>query len=177
MSLLGSIGSAIGGLASKAFSAIKPYAGAIVGGAVGGPAGALMGQQVMGSGPSALPALPGGKITAAPGVGFTGRGLSMTPMSTQQLVMSGGYSKGRVTSINRAAGSMCARFPQWCMSIGGVGAVAQAMASGQLPIPRRRRGRGITPRDLRSFRRVANLIRHYSAPVHRMRHTTPTRRK
>jgi len=31
--------------------------------------------------------------------------------------------------------------------------------------PRRRRGRGITAHDLRSFRRVANLIRKYAAPV------------
>lgn len=174
-SFVGSAVHALSGLASKAYSAIKPYAGAIVGGAVGGPAGAALGQQVFG--PSNLPALPGGTraITSAPGVGFTGRGLSMTPMTTQQLIMSGGYSRGRVASINRAAGTMCAKYPQWCMSIGGVGAVASAMASGQLPIPRRRRGRGISPRDLRSFRRVANLIKHYAAPVHRMR--THTRRK
>lgn len=35
--------------------------------------------------------------------------------------------------------------------------------------PRRRRGRGITARDLRSFRRVANLIRKYAAPVRHFR--------
>lgn len=35
--------------------------------------------------------------------------------------------------------------------------------------PRRRRGRGITARDLRSFRRVANLIHKYAAPVRHMR--------
>lgn len=33
----------------------------------------------------------------------------------------------------------------------------------------RRRGRGITARDLRSFRRVANLIRKYAAPVRHFR--------
>lgn len=38
-----------------------------------------------------------------------------------------------------------------------------------------RRGRGITARDLRSFRRVANLIRTYAAPVRHFR-THPKRR-
>lgn len=40
--------------------------------------------------------------------------------------------------------------------------------------PRRRRGRGITAHDLRSFRRVANLIRKYAAPVRHFR-THPKR--
>lgn len=40
--------------------------------------------------------------------------------------------------------------------------------------PRRSRGRGITARDLRSFRRVANLIRKYAAPVRHFR-THPKR--
>lgn len=40
--------------------------------------------------------------------------------------------------------------------------------------PRRRR-RGITARDLQSFRRVANLIKRYAAPVRHMR-TKPGRR-
>lgn len=40
---------------------------------------------------------------------------------------------------------------------------------------RHRRGRGITARDLRSFRRVANLIRTYAAPVRHFR-THPKRR-
>jgi len=35
--------------------------------------------------------------------------------------------------------------------------------------PRRRRRGGITSRDLRSFKRVANLIRKYAAPVRHMR--------
>ncbi len=174
MSLIGNIGSAIGSLAGKVYTAVKPYAGAIVGGVVGGPAGAMVGNTMMGGG--GLPPLPGGGARGVPSAGFTGRGLSSQPMSTSQMVMTGGYSKSKISSINRAAGTMCARYPAWCLSVGGVGTVAQAMASGQLPIPRRRRRKGITSRDLSSFRRVANLIRHYSAPVHRMRHTTPRRK-
>lgn len=170
MSLIGSIASGIGSFASKAFSAIKPYAGAIVGGAVGGPAGAMLGQQVFSSTPN-LPAIPGGgsKFATLPRAGMTNARSLTTGTSTQALVMSGGYSPASVSRINRAAGSMCSKYPQWCMQMGGVGQVAQAMATGQLPIPRRRRRRGITPRDLQSFRRVANLIKCYSAPVHRMR--------
>lgn len=167
MSIFSDIASGVGSFIGKAYTAIKPYAGAIVGGAIGGPAGAALGSQVLGPSTAGLPQLR--PLPGAPSTGFTGRGLATSPMSTQQLVMTGGYSRGRIATINRAAGSMCAKFPQWCMQIGGVGAVASAMASGQLPIPRRRRGRGITPRDLRSFRRVANLIKSYSGPVHRMR--------
>lgn len=44
----------------------------------------------------------------------------------------------------------------------------------QGPYHRRRRRGGITARDLASFRRVANLIRRYSAPVRHMR-THPRR--
>jgi len=170
-----SLFSSIASIGSKIVSAVKPYAGAIIGGAVGGPTGALLGSS-MGGTSGTLPVLPGaGRVTPT---GFTGRGLgAATPMTTNQLVMTGGLSRSSVSRVNRAAGTMCARYPQWCMQIGGVGAVASAMASGQLPIPRRRRRRGISPRDLSSFRRVANLIKNYSAPVHRMRHTTTARKR
>ena len=54
------------------------------------------------------------------------------------------------------------------------GMLGLAPAAGEL-MPRRKRRRGITARDLRSFRRVANLIRTYAAPVRHFR-THPKRR-
>jgi len=74
-------------------------------------------------------------------------------------------------AIARSAMGYCRRNPAWCASIGGTAAVAGLIESGQLPTIRRRRGRGITPRDLRSFKRVANLIRGFCPTVRRV----PTR--
>lgn len=37
------------------------------------------------------------------------------------------------------------------------------------PVKKRRRRKGITPKDLMSFKRVARLIDKFSAPVHRLR--------
>ncbi len=80
-----------------------------------------------------------------------------------------GAAGRKIASYARGAASMCSKYPQWCLAVGGVSAIAAMMQSGQLPKPRRRRAHGITPRDLRSFRRVATLIKNYSAPVHRTR--------
>jgi hypothetical protein len=79
-----------------------------------------------------------------------------------------GMMVGRARSIARGAAALCIKHPQWCSTIGGVAAVGAMMESGQLPIPKRRRGRGLTPRDLRSFRRVARLIRVFAPAVRRI---------
>lgn len=71
-------------------------------------------------------------------------------------------------SVARSAMTYCRRNPAWCASIGGTAAIAGLIESGQLPTIRRRRGRGITPRDLRSFKRVANLIRGFCPTVRRI---------
>lgn len=71
-------------------------------------------------------------------------------------------------SIARSAMTYCRRNPAWCASIGGTAAIAGLIESGQLPTIRRRRGRGITPKDLRSFRRVANLVRGFCPTVRRI---------
>lgn len=85
-------------------------------------------------------------------------------------------------AVVRGAGQFVSRATTWCRAnaaacaaAGGVTAVAALMESGVFRGGgRRRRRRGITPTDLKSFRRVANLIRSYSAPVRRMR-ACPTR--
>jgi len=180
MSLIGSIGSAL----SSGFGVLKKsvsgaLSGAVAGGLTGGLPGAITGaslgglESALGGGKIVRPAISGGVGgamsniggAAIPGVGFTGS-------SIHGMTAGGARS---VSGASRAAGSMCARYPSWCVSVGGVGAVQRLMLTGQLPIPRRRRRRGITPKDLSSFRRVANLIKAYSAPV---RHTrTPRSRR
>jgi hypothetical protein len=68
----------------------------------------------------------------------------------------------------RSANIYCRRHPVWCASIGGTLAISDMILGGTLPVIRRRRGRGITPRDLRSFRRVAGLIRGFCPTVRRI---------
>lgn len=75
-------------------------------------------------------------------------------------------------SAMRGAVTWCRRNPAWCANIGGTAAVAAMIGSGQLPMPRRRRGRGISSRDLRSFRRVHNLLATFCAPKARIRKRT-----
>lgn len=79
-------------------------------------------------------------------------------------------------AVVRGAGSALARAGTWCRAnaaacaaAGGVTAIAAMMESGAFHgSTRRRRRRGITANDLKSFRRVAGLIKTYSAPVRRM---------
>lgn len=70
-------------------------------------------------------------------------------------------------AIPRAAISLCRKYPQWCSTIGGTVAVEALMNSGQLPPPKRRRGKGISAHELRAFKRVARFTSKYCAPVHR----------
>jgi len=135
-SLLGTVKSALPGAVGGAITGGLP--GAMVGGGLG-----VLG----GMGSKTLPPLPG--------VGGSGGGIIRTVGGAV-----GGAARG-ISGAMRGAASMCARYPQWCLAAGGVGAIASMMQSGQLPIPKRRRRRGITPRDLASFRRVAGLIKSY----------------
>lgn len=162
MSIFGSIGSVVKGAAKGFLTGGLP--GAVVGGALGGVAkvakpgtGMIPGvaktsiptlKTLPGGGGGALPPLIGGAVSMA---GSAGRALG---------------------NVGRAAANMCARYPAWCAGVGGVAAIATLMHNGTLPVPRRRRRKGITPRDLQSFRRVANLVKQYSAPVRHMRTTT-----
>lgn len=63
----------------------------------------------------------------------------------------------------------CAKYPGWCISIGGLGAVQGMVQNGQLPIHRRRRGRGITAGEFRGFRKVHKVLSGFCAPKMRIR--------
>jgi hypothetical protein len=66
-------------------------------------------------------------------------------------------------SVAASAMSYCRRHPGWCASIGGLGAVQALVQGGQLPPIRRRRGRGITPREFRAFGRVHRVLSKFCA--------------
>lgn len=61
-------------------------------------------------------------------------------------------------ALMRGATTWCRRNPAWCAQVGGTAAVAAMIGDGRLPMPKKRRGRGLSARDLRSFRRVNNLL-------------------
>lgn len=65
----------------------------------------------------------------------------------------------------RGAIQLCRRNPTWCSTIGGTAAVAAMIESGQLPAPRARRGRGLSARDLRGFKKTVRLMRATASSV------------
>ncbi len=162
MSIWDTVKGAVGGAVTGFITGGVP--GAVVGAGVGG-VGASMGSS------SKLPPLPGGARQNT--VGPVGK---IAPIAAG---VGGALAAGgrKIAGIARGASAMCAKYPAWCLAAGGLGAVAGLMQSGQLPVPKRRRRRGITPRDLSSFRRVANLVNHYAKPVHHMRNTKAPRGK
>jgi len=170
MSIFSSIGGALKGAAT----------GFITGGIPGAVVGAGMG--IVGGQTKTMPTLPGkvmtvGGKTLPPLPGVAGSGGGGLGRIAGGIVGAAGAAGRGITSVARGAASMCAKYPAWCLAAGGLGAVAGLMQSGQLPVPKRRRRKGISARDLSSFRRVANLVNHYAKPVHHMRNTRSPRGK
>lgn len=165
MSLFKSIGKVLGKVA-------KPV-GTLAGAALGGPAGAALGGQI-GSAFS----------TSRPGMGFVAGGAGMsslpplirgaTTLGTVGAV--GGYAVRGARAIAASASYYCRKYPAWCSTIGGLAAVEAMVGNGQLPPIKRRRRKGITPRDLSSFRRVASLIKSYGPTARKVPSSCAPRR-
>jgi len=150
MSILSSIGSALKRVVSSpavaaAVGVFNPVAGAVIG-AVGSavrPAGLM---------PASLP-----------GVGIAGMG------ALPAIGAAAGVAVRYAGAAARGAISLCRKHPAWCSTIGGTAAVTAMIESGQLPMPRRRRGRGISSGNLRAYRRVHNLLAGFCAPKARIK--------
>lgn len=141
---------------------IVKIAAPVVGGWLGGPVGAIVGG--LGSmGSSAMPSAPGSgavaSMAALPSIGATGAVVGTTVRA--------GIAGAR--AVISSARYYCAKYPGWCISIGGLGAVQGMVQNGQLPMHRRRRGRGISARDFRGFRRVHSILSGFCAPKMRIR--------
>jgi len=168
---------------SKLWKGVRSIAGPALGGLLGGPAGAVVGNMLAGS--SSKP--PSMMSTGAMPVSYTGNGNlvrvgggsgsfgTLRPMpgagtgqALQGLMTGGaraaGYAAGRIAA---SAMNYCRRNPQWCATVGGAVAVEAMIRAGQLPAMKRRRGRGITSVELRNFKRVAKFTSKYCAPVRR----------
>lgn len=142
------------------FKGILGAVAPIVGGMIGGPVGAAIGTAVGG----ALNRPAVGPSRMLPGVGATGPSFALPAIGP--VVAAGGRLAvaGARTAIQGAI-AWCRRNPAWCSSIGGTAAVAAMIESGQLPAPKRRRGRGLSARDLRGFRKTVRLIRATAGSV------------
>lgn len=133
--------SLLGSIGKVLTGAVKTVAGTAVGGAIGGPIGAAIGGTLASS---------GSKLAAK---GVAGATAAAATLKTLPAVMPGAGAVAR-TALPALAG----------------GAAAMIYDHMGNPIGRRRRRRkGISAKDLSSFRRVARLIDKYAAPVHRLR--------
>lgn len=108
-----------------------------------------------------MPGMPGGAGIGATGM-YGGFGMPVAAPAGMRVSRRGGR-------INASASSYCRRNPSWCTQVGGVGAVAQMVAGGQLPTIRRGRGRGISAREFRGFRKVHRVLSAFCAPRMRIR--------
>lgn len=144
------------------FKGILGAVAPIVGGMFGGPAGAAIGAAIGGAINQPRTMTQGG--TAMPGIGFNGPSFALPPVGP--IVAAGGrVVVAGARSAMQGAIAWCRRNPAWCSSIGGTAAVAAMIESGQLPAPKRRRGRGLSSRDLRGFRKTVRLIRATAGSV------------
>lgn len=106
---------------------------------------------------SAIPAPGGGGVMSA---GFMGLSPTTVGRGAAAAVKGG-------RAVIRGAANLCRKYPQWCSTIGGTVAIEALLNSGQLPMPKRRRGKGISAHELRAFKRVARFTSKYCAPVHK----------
>lgn len=167
-------------LLSKVWKSVRKVAAPVIGAAIGGPVGGLIGGALAGSSASASafaappPVIPGAGITTA---------MSALPQLPRLAGVAGaaagvaGVAVRGARTIAASASHYCRKYPTWCASIGGLAAVEALVGNGQLPPIKRRRRRGITPRDLQSFRRVAGLIKTYGPTARKVPSRCAPRRK
>ena len=142
MSLLGKLWKPVRGILKQAAPIIGGIAGAAVGGPVGGRVGTIIGGGVASSGGGGgirPPALPGG----APAGGSSGGGGLRVTVPIGRAV-AGAAAASAVTHVVDEMGNVH-------------------------KVSKRRRRKGISAKDLQSFKRVARLIDKYAAPVHKLR--------
>jgi len=143
------------------FSAAAPIIGTALGGPIGGAIGAAVGGAFAPRAPAVAQPIAAG-LPSLPVMG-TLPALGGAVATTGRLAIAG------ARAVIASARYYCARYPGWCLSIGGLGAVEGLVRDGKLPIHRRRRGRGISSRDFRGFRRVHNVLSGFCAPRMKIR--------
>lgn len=136
---------------------IVKIAAPIVGGYFGGPVGAIVGGLGSSIGGSAAPGSGMATMAALPAIGG----------AVVRTTAAAGIAGAR--AVISSARYYCAKYPGWCISIGGLGAVQGMVQNGQLPMHRRRRARGISASEFRGFRKVHKVLSGFCAPKMRIR--------
>lgn len=150
---------------SKAWKSVRSVAAPVIGTAIGGPAGGIIATALAGSsGRSNLMPQVQPVMGALPALGQLGR-MALPGVAG---AVGGAVVRGAGAAM-RGAINLCRKHPQWCSTIGGTAAVAAMIESGQIPAPRRRRGRGISGRDLRAYRRVHGILADFCTPKARIK--------
>lgn len=152
---------------SKPMSLLKDLvsvAAPVIGGLVGGPAGVAIGAALGGLGSARTSAPGSGQVASLGSLPSIGGAVGGAVVGT---TVRAGIAGAR--AILSSARYYCAKYPGWCISIGGLGAVQGMVQNGQLPVHRRRRARGITAGEFRGFRKVHKVLSGFCAPKMRIR--------
>jgi hypothetical protein len=107
-----------------------------------------------------------------PGIGVIGGGMATLPR-LGGVAMAGARGAGRLA---RAAATWMRRNPAWATTI-GIAGIQQMLQSGQLPMPARRRARGITGTELKNFRRVTRFLTKYTPAVRKFSSVAAVKRR
>jgi hypothetical protein len=150
---------------SRLWKGVRGVVAPAIGTAIGGPLGGVVGGVLAGSSQPRVPAAPVSSFASMPGTGFQ-PAMAILPRTLTPLAPTIGRGAGMVVGagiaaarrLAQSAATYCRRHPQWCSTIGGIAAVEGLIRSGQLPPIKRRRARGITARELQSFKRVTKTL-------------------
>jgi hypothetical protein len=159
MSILSKIGGVLKSVAQPLLGAV----GNVFGGPIGGTVGGILGGAIAGGGTRTPTASMGSSML--PSLGGMGRMLTLPGAGAVGVAVGAGVRGAK--AVYSAAAGYCRKHPQWCSTIGGIAAVEAMISRGELPIPKRRRGKGISATELKNFRRVAKFTSRYCAPVKR----------
>lgn len=144
-------------------------AGFLAGGPAGAAAAGLASLQkpptVSGTMSGFLPQLGGTMGAIAPALGSIFGRVLPGAGAIGGAVAVGGMAMRGVGAAARAANAWCGRNPAWCVSVGGLPAVLSMVQSGQLPLMKRRRRRGLSGRDLRGFYKTSRLMRRVAGTI------------
>jgi len=119
------------------FKSILSAAAPIVGGIFGGAPGAAIGS-VIGGALAPRVATPSFAPTSMPGAGIM-QTMGTLPMITGAVATTARAGIAGARLIISSARYYCARYPGWCLSIGGLGVVEGLVREGKLPVHRRRK--------------------------------------
>ncbi len=160
--------SKIGGFLKGAAGVIAPVLGEVFGGPVGGALGTALGGAVSARGGGGGGGVPMAFTGPAYGTGLPPAGRPQPPglPGGGSPGGMGGFAQGLARGMGARGGARRMKVGRLSGAYIPAGFQEKMSPSGQIYLTRVSRGRGISARDLRSFRKVDRLIHRYSARTH-----------